>query len=190
VIKIAITGNPGVGKHTIGTAIAKKLNYHVIDLNKFVIMNNAIIVSKKQESFDVDIRRASLALKTELRKNNDIIIIGHLAPYLLRSNQVDFVAILRRSPSYLLQTYKKRNYTISKIKENIAAEVLGVCSYDAIKQFGRSKIAEFDTSRKSPSEIVRCVIDALNNDSKRSFGVVDWLSTIENEPHLLKLILG
>ena len=187
--KIAITGNPGVGKHTIGTAIAKKLNYHVIDLNKFVIMNNAIIVSKKQESFDVDIRRASLALKTELRKNNDIIIIGHLAPYLLRSNQVD-LAILRRSPSYLLQTYKKRNYTISKIKENIAAEVLGVCSYDAIKQFGKSKIAEFDTSRKSPSEIVRCIIDALNNDSKRNFGVVDWLSTIENEPHLLELILG
>ena len=189
-IKIVITGNPGVGKHTIGTAIAKKLNYHLLDLNKFVIMNNAIIISKKQESFDVDIKKASLVLKSELRKDNDIVIVGHLAPYLLRSNQVDFVAILRRSPSYLLQTYKRRKYTISKIKENIAGEVLGVCSYDAINQFGKSKIAEFDTSKKSPSEIVRCIIGALNNDSKRNFGVVDWLSTIENEPHLLELILG
>jgi adenylate kinase len=190
VIKIVITGNPGVGKHTIGIAIAEKLNYYVLDLNKFVIMNNAIIVSNKQESFDVDIRRASLALKKELSKDSDVVIIGHLAPYLLRSNQVDFVAILRRSPSYLLQTYKRRNYAISKIKENIAGEILGVCSYDTIKQFGKTKIAEFDTSRKSPSETVRCVIDALNNDSKRSFGVIDWLSTIENEPHLLKLILS
>jgi hypothetical protein len=34
------------------------------------------------------------------------------------------------------------------------------------------------------------VTSSINNDSKRSFGVVDWLSTIENEPHLLKLILG
>jgi adenylate kinase len=189
VTRIIITGNPGVGKHTIGSAIAKKLNYPIIDLNKFVILNNTILKSTRGDSLDVDVKAASIALKKELNNRDNLIIIGHLAPYLLRSNQVDFVAILRRSPSYLLQTYKKRNYTISKIKENIAAEVLGVCSYDAIKQFGKSKIAEFDTSRKSPSEIVRCVIDALNNDSKRSFGVVDWLSTIENEPHLLKLIL-
>ncbi len=47
---------------------SKKLNYHVIDLNKFVIMNNAIIVSKKQESFDVDIRRVLLHLKQSCGK--------------------------------------------------------------------------------------------------------------------------
>nr|MDP9289769.1 hypothetical protein [Thermoproteota archaeon] len=108
----------------------------------------------------------------------------------LRSNQVDFVAILRRSPSYLLQIYKKRNYKVSKIRENIASEIIGVCSYDAIKQFGKTKIAEFDTSRVVPSETVRCVIDAINDHSKRSFGVTDWISTIENEPGLLRLILS
>lgn len=188
--KIVITGNPAVGKHTIGFAIAEKLNYSVIDLNKFVILNNAIIVSTKRQSLDVDIKRASFALKKELSKDKNMVIIGHLAPYLLRSNQVDFVAILRRSPSYLLQIYKKRNYNVSKIRENIASEIIGVCSYDAIKQFGKTKIAEFDTSRVVPSETIRCVIDAINDHSKRSFGVTDWISTIENEPGLLRLILS
>ena len=147
--RIVITGNPGVGKHTIGAAVAKKLNYTILDLNKFVITNNATFPSSDGEnSLEVDVRAASHALKKEFEKGENLVIVGHLAPYLLRSNQVDFVAILRKYPKYLVQVYKRRKYSISKIKENITCEILGTCSYDVLRQFDRAKIAEFDTSTR------------------------------------------
>jgi adenylate kinase len=191
VTRIVITGNPGVGKHTIGVAVAKKLNYTVIDLNKFVIMNDATFKSSPaaESSLDVNVRVASHVLKKELNKGENLVIIGHLAPYLLRSNQVDFVAILRKYPKHLIQVYKKRKYSVSKIKENITCEILGTCSYDVLSQFDRAKIAEFDTSTRSTSEMVRVILQAVNTNSRRSFGIIDWISKIENEREILNLIL-
>jgi len=189
VTRIIITGNPGVGKHTVGTAIARKLNYQIIDLNKFVILSNTILKSAHGESLDVDIKAASVALKKELNNKNDLVIIGHLAPYLLRSSQIDFAAILRRHPKQLLQIYNRRKYLISKIKDNITCEILGVCSYDVLKRFNRTKIGEFDTSTRSISETVKDIIEAVKSKSRRNFGIIDWLSKIENEREILDLIL-
>jgi adenylate kinase len=190
VTRIVITGNPGVGKHTIGAAVAKKLNYTVLDLNKFVIMNNATFPSSDGEgSLNVDVRVASYALKKEFNKGENLVIVGHLAPYLLRSNQVDFVAILRKYPKYLVQVYKKRKYSIPKIKENITCEILGTCSYDVLRHFDRAKIAEFDSSTRSTPEMVRVILQGLNMNSRRSFGIIDWISKLENEPEILDFIL-
>ena len=188
--RIVITGNPGVGKHTIGAAVAKKLNYAILDLNKFVIMNNTTFPSSDDEnSLEVDVRAASHALKKEFNKGENLVIVGHLAPYLLRSNQVDFVAILRKYPKYLIQVYKGRKYSISKIKENMTCEILGTCSYDVLRRFDRAKIAEFDTSSRSTSEMVRIIVQGLKTKSRRSFGIIDWISKLENEPEILDLIL-
>jgi adenylate kinase len=190
VTRIVITGNPGVGKHTISAAVAKKLNYTILDLNKFVIMNKATFPSSDGEnSLEVDVRAAAHALKREFNKGENLVIVGHLAPYLLRSSQVNFVAILRKYPKYLVQVYKKRKYSISKMRENITCEILGTCSYDVLRQFDRAKIAEFDTSTRSTSEMVRVILQGLKTNSRRSFGIIDWISKLENEPEILDFIL-
>ena len=54
-------------------------------------------------------------LRKELKQYDDVIISGHLAPYLIPS-QADLVVVLRRAPQHLLQTFKERNYTILKIR--------------------------------------------------------------------------
>jgi adenylate kinase len=190
VTRIVITGNPGVGKHTISAAVAKKLNYTILDLNKFVIMNKATFPSSDGEnSLEVGVRAASRALRREFNKGENLVIVGHLAPYLLRSSQVNFVAILRKYPKYLVQVYKKRKYSISKMRENITCEILGTCSYDVLRQFDRAKIAEFDTSTRSTSEMVRVILQGLKTNSRRSFGIIDWISKLENEPEILDFIL-
>jgi broad-specificity NMP kinase len=41
-IRIGITGNPGVGKHTIADLLSKKIkNSKIIDINKIIISNQA-----------------------------------------------------------------------------------------------------------------------------------------------------
>jgi broad-specificity NMP kinase len=96
--------------------------------------------------------------------------------------------VLRRSPKYLLQTFKERNYTIMKIRENITSEILGITLYDSIKKFGKQKIIEFDTTTTSSKEIIKRLIEALSDESKRRIGDIDWMSTLKHHQELLKLV--
>jgi broad-specificity NMP kinase len=96
--------------------------------------------------------------------------------------------VLRRSPQHLLQTFRERNYTILKIRENITSEILGITLYDSIRKFGKEKIIEFDTTKKSSKEIIRRLIEALNDNSKRRTGNIDWMPILKDQQELLKLV--
>ena len=186
--RIVITGNPGVGKHTISELLSKRLGFKIVNLNEFVIRNKLVFSDKALGVYDVYAKKASLMLRQELKQYDDVIISGHLAPYLLISSQADLVVVLRRSPQHLLQTFKERNYTISKIRENITSEILGITLYDSIRKFGKEKIIEFETTKTSSKEIIRHLIEALNDNSKRRMGNIDWMPTLKNQQELLKLV--
>ena len=40
---IIITGNPGVGKHTVAKSVAKILNYKILDINKIAIESGLLV---------------------------------------------------------------------------------------------------------------------------------------------------
>lgn len=186
--RIVITGNPGVGKHTISELLSKRLGFKIVNLNEFVIKRKLVFPDKALGVYDVYAKKASLMLRKELKQYDDVIISGHLAPYLLIPSQVDLVVVLRRSPELLLQTFKERNYTILKIRENITSEILGITLYDSIRKFGKEKTIEFDTTKTSSKEIIRRLIEALNDNSKRRTGNIDWMPTLKDQQELLKLV--
>ncbi|HVE37743.1 MAG TPA: AAA family ATPase [Nitrososphaeraceae archaeon] len=186
--RIVITGNPGVGKRTISNLLSKRLGFKLINLNEFVIKNKLVYPDKTLGVYDVHIKKASLLLRKEIKLYDDVIISGHLAPYLLMSNQVDLVVVLRRSPRYLLQTFKERKYTMSKIRQNITSEILGITLYDSIKKFGKQKIIEFDTTKTSSKDIIKRLIEALNDDSKRRMENIDWMPILKHQQDILNLI--
>jgi adenylate kinase len=186
--RIVITGNPGVGKRTISSLLSKKLGYKLINLNEFVIENKLVYPDKTLGVYDVYIKKASLLLRKEIKHYDDVIISGHLAPYLLMSNQGDLVVVLRRSPQFLLQTFKERKYTLSKIRQNITSEILGITLYDSIKKFGKQKIIELDTTKTSTKEIIKRLIEALDDDSKRRMENIDWMPTLKHQQDILNLI--
>lgn len=186
--RIVITGNPGVGKRTISGLLSKRLGFKIVDLNEFVIKNKLVFPDKALGVYDVYIKKASLMLRKELKQYDDVIISGHLAPYLMIPGQADLVVVLRRAPQHLLQTFKERNYTILKIRENITSEILGITLYDSIRKFGKEKIIEFDTTKTSSKEIIRRLIEALNDNSKRRTGNIDWMPTLKDQQELLKLV--
>ena len=186
--RIVVTGNPGVGKRTLSSMLSKRLGFKIINLNEFVIKNKLVFTDKALGVYDIYIKKASGMLRKDLKRYDDVIITGHLAPYLLFPSQVDLVVVLRRSPKYLLQTFKERNYTIVKIRENITSEILGITLYDSIKKFGKQKIIEFDTTTTSSKEIIKRLIEALSDESKRRIGDIDWMSTLKHHQELLKLV--
>jgi adenylate kinase len=179
-LRLVITGNPGVGKHTSAKIIAEKIDAEIIDINNVAIDNNAI--GKNTDlGFEVDVKRLVRLLEKLLKIKGNLVIVGHLAPYVLKTSGISLVAVLRRSPYELEKTLKKRGYSIDKVRENVASEILGTSLYDSLKTFGKRKVAEFDTTGKTPDETADEILAALQKNTKsrsrsrtKLLGI-DWL---------------
>jgi adenylate kinase len=182
-LRLVITGNPGVGKHTSAKIIAERINAEIIDINEVAIDNNA--TGKKTDlGLDVDVKRLVRLVEKLLKtKKRDLVIMGHLAPYVLKPAGISLVAVLRRSPYELEKTLKKRGYSVDKVRENVASEILGTSLYDSLKTFGKRKVAEFDTTGKSPEETADEILTTLqkNTKSKPKLLGIDWLILVSEK---------
>ena len=179
-LRLVITGNPGVGKHTSAKIIAEKIDAEIIDINNVAINNNAI--GKNTDlGFEVDVKRLVRLLEKLLKIKGNLVIVGHLAPYVLKPSGISLVGVLRRSPYELEKTLKKRGYSVDKVRENVASEILGTSLYDSLKTFSKRKVAEFDTTGKTPDETADEILAALQKNTKsksrsrsKLLGI-DWL---------------
>ncbi len=178
-MSIVITGTPGVGKHTIGKEISQKLGLEIIDINE--IAKNSGLFEQNDESNDVDTEKLQEILREKI--SNKSIIIGHLAPYVLDSEKIDRVIVLRRSPYDLIQVYEKRGYSDKKSKENASSEILGVITYDAINQL-QDKVIQINVTSRDIEEVLERVESAIsgNIDSEE----VDWLELVTKNNDLKK----
>jgi adenylate kinase len=185
-LRFVITGNPGVGKHTSAKIIAEKIDAEIIDINDVAIDNNA---TRKNIDlgFDVDVKKLVRLLEKLLKTKRDLVIVGHLAPYVLKPADTSLVAVLRRSPYELEKTLKKRGYSVDKVRENVASEILGTLLYDSLKTFGKGKVAEFDTTGKSPEETADEMLTALQKNTrskpkpKPNLLGIDWLMLVSEK---------
>jgi len=179
VLSKVITGNPGVGKHTVAKQIAKDLNLDLIDINKVAIENGIFVRGK--ETLDVDTKALQKILDKKITKNS--LIVGHLAPYVISKNKVKMTIVLRKNPYKLIPIYKKRKYSKQKTIENLGSEILGITFYDALKKFGPAKTRQIDTGLSSVSKVVK-KIETLFEKGKFQEDQVDWLGLISKNGDL------
>jgi adenylate kinase len=179
-VRIVITGNPGVGKHTAARLVAKELKAEIIDINKVALDNDAVL-RRTEKGAEIDLKKAGKVIAGILKKKGSFVIVGHLAPYVLKSAGIDMVVVLRRSPVRLEETLMERKYIREKVNENVSAEILGVLLYDAIKTFGKRKIAEFDTTGKTPEHTAEEIILTVQKKKPRHAGSIDWLAVVSEE---------
>ena len=180
-VNLVITGNPGVGKHTIAELFLKHdTSYQILDINRFAIENGF------GEKINGDIEVDTTKLKNEIQKLNlnKLLIVGHLAPYVLDKSNIDLVIILRKNPYNLIEIYKERNYQNSKIKQNAGSEILGVIANDSILSFGKEKSYEINTTNKTPKIILEDILNIINN--KKGGDIVDWLRLVEEKKEIDK----
>lgn len=179
----AITGNPGVGKHTIAKMVAKRLDLKLIDINTVAIKNRAII-AKDEISYLVDLKKLTRVIRSEITKN--CLVVGHLAPYILRKQAPRLVIVVRRSPYELRRVYVRRGYHEQKVMDNISSEIIGMLMFDAVKKFGKDKVVEVDSTGKKPNQVAGEAVSIIKGRSKGSAGNIDWLSLVANRGDLQK----
>ncbi|HYX56342.1 MAG TPA: AAA family ATPase [Nitrososphaeraceae archaeon] len=188
-MRLAITGNPGVGKHTTTRFLCAKLEgLKIIDINKIIIDNNAFLLNDEEYGKEVDIKKTLKLMRYELKNGGDLVIIGHLVPYVLKPDGIDLVVVMRRSPYEIIKTFEDREYSPEKIRENIASEILGISFYDALKTFGKNKVIEFDATGKTPQQSAEEIVSLLQNKLNHKIGMVDWLSLVYEKGDVQKFL--
>ena len=169
---IFITGTPCTGK----TTIASKLNGHLIKINDVAINHDFVLGIDEDKGYKViDIEKLSDYVDN-LTKNCDELLIfeGHLSHL---CDGADKVIVLRVRPEILESRLKARDYSDSKIHENLEAEALGVCTAEAYEKYG-DIVQEIDVSDLTIDEVVGVVEEVINDEKHFSVGEVnfmDWL---------------
>ena len=174
-----ITGNPGVGKHTVAKQIAKGLDLDLVDINQIVVQEG--IFEENEGTLDVDIGKLGKIIGKIIGKNS--LVVGHLAPYVISKKQVKVAVVLRRDPYKLISVYKKRKYSHKKAIENLGSEVLGVTYFDSINEFGSDRTFQINTTSKSVSTIVKKIGELFIKGVFQE-DEVDWLGLISEKNDL------
>ena len=179
-MSIVITGNPGVGKHTITKGISRILELPIIDLNEMA--RDAGLFERNTETNDVDTFKLEKIL--EAKNSGKNLIVGHLAPYVITKSKVEVIIILRRNPYDLLTVYQERKYTDGKSRTNAGGEILGIIAHDTIEKF-QEKAFQVNVSGKSIQETIEKVASTIVN-KKNGTEEVDWLKLVTKNQDLKK----
>jgi len=166
--------------------LASRLGAEIISVGELVEKENLHLGwDQKRKTLIADLEKVSKRIEEIIeQRQNPLIIEGHYAIHVVPPKKVDIVFILRRDPRELKGILEKRGYAQEKVKENLAAEILDVCLYDAVNICGVKKVCEIDTTGKRLQEVVEEIISVIKGEKKRRVGLVDWLGILEAEGEL------
>ena len=176
---IFISGTPCTGKTTVASDLNDYLSsngFHsrLIKVNDFAIENDLVLGEDPDKLYKViDIDGLNECLNDEIDKSNDCVLIveGHLSHL---CEGADKMIVLRLNPAILKNRLEERNYSESKIQENLEAEALAVCSAEAYDLYGE-KTNEIDASDKSVEEIRDLVIAIASDNLECPVGSIDFM---------------
>ena len=166
---IFITGTPCTGK----TTLASRLNGRLIKINDLAIDNDFVLGVDKQKGYKViDIDKLSSYVDELIRNCDELLIFeGHLSHL---CDGADKVIVLRVRPEILEGRLAKRKYSEAKIRENLEAEALGVCSAEAYEKYS-DRVYELDVSDLEIDEAVALVEEVISNGGDYPAGSVDFM---------------
>lgn len=176
---IFISGTPCTGKTTVATnlndyLISNGFNSRLIKINDFALENDLVLGEDPDKLYKViDIDRLNDCLGVEIKKNIDNVLIveGHLSHLCAGA---DKMIVLRLNPSILKERLEERNYSESKIQENLEAEALAVCSAEAYEIYG-GNANEIDASDKSIEEVRDLILEIASGNLECPVGSIDFM---------------
>ena len=175
---IFITGTPCTGKTTVSEALSEKLGCKLIKINDLAIENDFVLGIDEEKGYKVIDIPALNEKVSEIMVDSDELLIfeGHLS-HLCQG--ADSVIVLRVRPEILLKRLEAREYSESKIHENLEAEALGVCSAESYDLYS-DKVFELDITDLDIDGAVNLVEDVIENGGSYPVGQVDFTDWLIN----------
>ncbi|UCE29452.1 MAG: adenylate kinase family protein [Candidatus Bathyarchaeota archaeon] len=183
---ILVTGTPGVGKTTVSSLLASKLNATHIDLTELAKREDLIIgADASRGTLIADTAKVAKRVQGIINASGrDTVIDGHYAVDVIPAENVNFVLVLRRDPDELKKEMENRGFEEEKLQENLAAEILDICLWEAVSACGQCKVCEVDVTGREIEEVVEEAIMVLKGKKKCRTGIVDWLGKLSEERRL------
>jgi len=180
---IIVSGTPGVGKSTVSKQLSSKLSCRLVSIGDLVKDEGLYTqVDRKRDTLVADMNQISKRINGIISNSSEMLIVeGHYAVDVVPLEAVSLVFVLRRDPEELRDVLRKRGYGEEKIRENVAAEILDVCLYDAVDRCGVDKVCEVNVTGRTAEEVVNEVQQVLQGKKKRKIGTVDWLGKLNFE---------
>lgn len=177
---IFISGTPCTGKTTVSELLADKLNCRLVKINDLAIENDFVLGIDDEKGYKViDIPALDGKVSQIISENDGMIVFeGHLAHL---CGGADNVIILRVRPEILESRLRARDYSESKIRENLEAEVMGVCGFEAYETYG-DRVSEIDASDLTVDEIADKIISLISGEKTFSFGEIDFMDWLISNP--------
>ena len=175
---IFISGTPCTGKTTVSELLASKLDCRLIKINDLAIENDFVLGIDEDKGYKVIDIDALDEMVLEIIESSDELTIfeGHLSHL---CHGADKVIVLRVRPEILEGRLRARDYSKSKIRENLEAEAMGVCSAEAYDIHGEN-VSEIDVSDLTVEDIVENIGGFISGEKTFSFGEVDFMDWFIN----------
>ncbi|MCS6788282.1 MAG: AAA family ATPase [Aigarchaeota archaeon] len=162
---VMLLGTPGVGKSTVGRALASKLGIRLVELTELAGGDE-----------EVDPRALSARSGALLRRLGGGVVCSHVV-FKPRSLEVRRAVVLRRDPLELVGVLRSRGYEERKVRESVEVELIGLVYWEAVRRFGERTVAQLDVTGRSVDEVVDLALQVVKGEY--SGERVDWLSSME-----------
>ncbi|WEU40573.1 MAG: AAA family ATPase [Candidatus Odinarchaeum yellowstonii] len=180
---VVLTGTPGTGKTTISHLIAQILCVKLFSLSDLAVEAGAVTGEDiERDTLIVDGAVLKRFLNRFLSNMSGLVVFeGHYGE-LVPKRFVDCCIVLRARPSVLEKRLTERGYSGRKLLENLQAEVLGTCTFNAVEAYGRGLVYELDTSSDSVQVTVGNALRIISEKpSVFLAGWVNWFNELSEE---------
>jgi adenylate kinase len=177
---LLLTGTPGTGKTTISRLLADKLEARLVAVNQLVDQEHlytGLEPEKHYKIVDIPTLLEEMGrISQDYQDSEDWLIFeGHLSHYY---PEADMVVVLRASPPILRERLKKRKWKPEKVKENLEAEALDICAWEAGDIHG-AQAQEIDTTHSTPQDVVNAIMEIIRGEKTSPLGGVNFLDQME-----------
>ncbi len=184
-MRLGVTGVPGTGKTVVARELSKRLKLEYFNVEDIIISQKLYReYDVERESYVIDVDR-SIKWFEENNRNN-AVYEGLALAYIATKKWIDKIIILRCNPYILEERLRRKGFSYSKIRENIASEILDIIPSEVYKNFGNSNTVQIDNSGDFKVTLEKALKFVRDDIAENDY--VDWLSLVAGKGDLNKYL--